>query len=184
MSIRDEINNRIGEGRLFVLTPRIAGDPQVRTIVMSAEINNLVSEPWPHDAEGSRRAKLRADLEYFVSGKLVSVCWEAGAGRAYHQLGRLDPSEDEIWDYRSVDPRPALRVFCRFAEKDVLVAFTCSPRSVSVSWLDRLPLLERGSFEWKTAMKECRAEWSKLFPTYEPLKGDNLHDYLSNAVLQ
>lgn len=184
MSIRDEIKHRISEGRLFLFQPKIPGGRVVRTIVMSTEINDLVNEPWPEGPEGVRRSFLRTDLEYFIGGGRINVCWEVGKGREHHQLGRLSPPEDEIWDYRSVTPPPALRLFCRFAEKDVLVVLTCSPRSVAVSWLDRLPLLDRASREWKLAKKECRAEWSKLFPTYPPLKKDSVHEYLSNAFLQ
>jgi hypothetical protein len=97
-------------------------------------------------------------------------------------MGRLDA--DEVWDLRSQAPPPGLRVFCRFAEKDVLVALTCSPRSVPVPWLNRLPLLGRSSREWRDAIVGCRREWNVLFPAHQPLSGVDLSDYISNAVLQ
>ncbi len=183
MSIRDEINYRIDEGRLFRLEPRIVGDAKERTVLMSMEINLMVNGPWSDGPMGNRCAILRAELENFVSGEPITVCWNPFRANDTHQMGRLDKVEDEIWDYRSVHPSPGLRIFCRFAEKDVLVALTCSPRSVQVSWLSRLPLLRGSSSEWKIAKRECRAEWAKLFPAYSPMTGENVNDYITNAVL-
>ena len=183
MSIRDEINNRIAEGRLFRLTPLFSSDGKERTVLMSEEINRLVTGPWEEGPMGNRCSGLRAELENFVSGAPISVCWIPFEANGNHQLGRLDKIEDGVWDYRSTNPPPGLRVFCRFAEKDVLVAFTCSPRSVHVSWLDRLPLLGRQSREWKRAILECRAEWAKLFPAYQPISGGSIDDYISNPVV-
>ncbi len=159
------------------------GDAKTRTVLMSYEINSMVNGPWPDGPMGNRCARLRAELENFVSGEPITVCWNPFEARDTHQMGRLDKVADEIWDYRSVDPKPGLRIFCRFAERDVLVALTCSPRSVPVSWLPRLPLLKGVSNEWKIAKRECRAEWAKLFPTYAPISGEHVNDYITNAVL-
>jgi hypothetical protein len=98
-------------------------------------------------------------------------------------MGRLDPTKDSVFDIRS-NERPGVRVFCRFAEKDVLVAFTCAPRSVEISWLDKIPLGDRYSREWKRGVFECKQKWSEIFPAHEPVKGDDLSDYLSKAVLE
>ena len=110
MSIRDEINHRIGEERLFRLAPLVVGDKKARTVLMSVEINSMVNGPWLDGAEGNRCARLRADLENFVSGEPITVCWEPFKGREVHQIARLDKVEEEVWDYRSVEPAPGLRV--------------------------------------------------------------------------
>jgi hypothetical protein len=112
----------------------------------------------------------------------MTISWDSSKARDA-KMGRLDPIADEVWDVRSQEPSPGLQVFSRFAEKDVLVALTCSPRSISVSWLDRLPLLGRDSRQWRDAIIECKRDWNILFPAYEPLRGDDLDDYISNAVL-
>jgi hypothetical protein len=96
------------------------------------------------------------------------------------QLGRLDPSEDSVFDFRSKE-KPGLRLFCRFAERNVLVAFTCAPRSVAISWLDKLPLGDRHSKKWRRAIRECIEQWTILFPHHDPVLGDDLNAYLSNA---
>ena len=100
--------------------------------------------------------------------------------RARGADGRLHPTEDGIWDIRSRD-KPGLRIFCAFVEKDVMVTFICSPRSVNVSWLHRLPLGIGKSIEWESAIKETKREWTKLFPAHTPVTGDDLNEYLTNA---
>jgi len=182
MSIRDKIISRIRENRLFRLRPIFEGDAEERTVLMSQEINEMVSGPWPNGPMGIRCGLLRADLESFVHGDRITVNWDPFKARDA-KMGRLDPIADEVWDVRSQEPSPGLRVFCRFAEKDVLVALTCSPRSISVSWLDRLPLLGRDSRQWRDAIIECKHDWNTLFPAYEPLRGDSLDDYITNAIL-
>jgi hypothetical protein len=183
MSIRVEINNRISEGRLFRLRPHVQSDPNERTVLMSSEIHDLVSGPWPDGPMGIRCGYLRADLESFVANDVITVCWDPFEARDA-KMGRLDPITDEVWDLRSQAPPPSLRVFCRFAEKDVLVALTCNPRSVPIPWLDRLPLRERRSRERRDAIVKCRREWNVLFPAHQPLSGVDFSDYISTAVLQ
>ena len=146
---------------------------------MSQEINDLVSGPWSSDLMEDRCYRLRANLESILAGDLLNVCWEPYKGKPHHHIGRLDKPEEEIWDIRSVD-QPGLRTLFRFAEEDVLVAFTCSPRSIPVSWLHRIPLVTRK--DWKRAKTECKRQWGNLFPANEPHKGTNLSDYLSNAI--
>jgi hypothetical protein len=126
MSIRDEINERIAEGRLFNLEPALASDPVERTMLISAEINSHLIGPWPNIIAAKRFGKLRADLEAFVKGEKVAVCLDPYVARNAY-MGRLDQPNDEVWDVRSRDPKPALRVFGRFAERDVFVALTWSP---------------------------------------------------------
>jgi hypothetical protein len=54
---------------------------------------------------------------------------------------------------------------------------------VSVPWLHRFPLID-DKRRWRLAIRECRHEWSSLFPFHEPHSGDDLDGYLSDAVLQ
>jgi hypothetical protein len=88
-----------------------------------------------------------------------------------------------MFDLRSVD-EPGLRLLFHFAERDVLVAHVCSPRSLPVHWLQRLPLGERRSREWRNAILESNAIWGELFPGYSPHSGDRIDDLLSNAIVR
>jgi hypothetical protein len=184
MSIRDAIDNLLDEkpARLFKLKPLNEKDSKRRTVLMSQEIANLVYGPWPDGRMGNRCARLRGDLENLITAKNIAVCWEPFEGRD-EQIGRLYPVRDEVWDLRSQDPHPGLRVFFRFAEKDTFVALNCSPRSVEVSWLNRIPLLGRTSRQWRNAMVECRAEWRRLFPTYDAHTGSNVNEYLTGGTV-
>jgi hypothetical protein len=89
-------------------------------------------------------------------------------------MARLFPGVDEVWEIRSRDPKPGLRIFGRFAERNVFVA---------LNWSDRTSLGPQGSREWATAIRTCKAEWRKLFATYEPISGMPLDDYAPISVL-
>jgi hypothetical protein len=159
-----------------------SGDARARTVLVSPMINQLLVGPWDDQEMGERCGRLLASLSRIVSGELLKVCLTPFGAREA-QLGRLSPIEDSVFDIRSRE-KPGLRVFVRFAERNVLIALTCAPRSVKVSWLDSLPLGDRHSNEWKRAVYDCRRLWSDLLPAHDPVKGDNLDDYLSNATLE
>ena len=183
MSIREKWIARVGEGRLLKLGFMIPGPPERRTVLMSPEINRLVSGPWEDTTMGDRCARLRANLENIVSGSKLTVCWEPFKGRRYHQIGRLDPPQDFIFDIRCVN-EPGLRVTFHFAERDVLITHLCSPRSLPVPWLQRLPLSGRGSREWRNTIMESNALWRELFLRDRPHSGDHIDELLSNADIR
>jgi len=171
----------VGRGGLFDLPP-YPGDRRDRTVLISASINALVVGPWSTEVMGDRCARLTAGLQGIVRGNLLKVCMEPFAAREA-QLGRLDPIGDSVFDFRSRE-KPGLRVFGRFAEKNVFIALICAPRSVHVSWLDRFPLGDRYTKHWRRAHRDCVEQWTMLFPKHDPVRGDNLNDYLSRAILE
>ncbi len=180
--MRDEIRARIGEERLSLLMPVFDSDPVVRTMVISNDIKSLIEGPWPDTPWERRCNRLRADLEAFVVGDVLALCltpYEADS--AY--FGRLHRPEDEVWDIRSRDPNPGVRVFGRFAERDTFVALFWSPRSIEIPYSQRFPLGTRNSIQWKNAIRECKAEWRKLFHNYQPVHGDTHDVYVSNSIL-
>ena len=183
MSIRELWKKRVDDGELFRLKFLIPGSSERRTILLSPEMNELISEPWADTEMGMRCARLRAQLEDILAGEKQVVCWEPGKARDHHQIGRLEPLDDNVFDIRSVCPPPALRIIFHFAEKDVLVTHLCSPRSVPIPWLHRISLSGRSSKAWRNAIKESNAQWSTLFPRHSPHSGVQIDDYLSNAVL-
>jgi len=142
----------------------------------------MVSGPWTSGEMGLRCSRLRGDLENLITAEFITVCWDPFKARN-EQIGRLHRVEDEVWDLRAQKPKPGLRAFFRFAERNVFVVLTAAPRSVPVSWLSRLPLLGRESREWRNAIIECRTEWKKLFPAHEPIHGTDINDYLTGGLL-
>ncbi len=180
MSIQDEIRARIEEGRLFQLMPTFESDPVVRNLIISNEIHELIEGPWPDKLWERRCNRLRATLEAFVTGNIISVCLQGYVARTAY-MGRLDKPEDEVWDIRSRAPSPSLRLFGRFAAKDTFVALFWSPRSREIPYSQRFPLGDKDSTLWRNAKRETKAEWRKLFNTYKPIHGDSHDDYASDT---
>jgi hypothetical protein len=85
-------------------------------------------------------------------------------------LARLSPRADEVWEIRSRDPTPAIRVFGRFAICDTFIAF---------NWGYRKDLGGLGSKEFRFEINRAKSEWKKIFPTYQPVSGADIHDYVS-----
>lgn len=173
MSIRDEIANRVGDGRLFCLPPLIPSGTMVRAMFVSEEINQVVHPPWEATKEGLRLSRLRAYLDTWTEGVLVSV-----AEAPYHKprntfLARVDPVADDVFDIRCFDPKPGIRVLGCFSEKDVFVALT---------WNHRENLGGPDSRGWRDEIERCKASWRRLFHPYPPFRGANLDAYLSNFI--
>ena len=182
MLIRAEWQRLVAEGKfLWKLSP-FPGDPSARTVLLSSEMEELLSCEMDEGEEANRRSGLLASLQHIVAGRRLVVCMKPIEARKAH-VGRLRPIQDAVWDIRCQDS-PALRVFCQFVEKDVLLAVTCRPRSIPANWLGWLPLADRNSKEWERGIAATKREWDKLFPTYLPVTGENLDDYLSNATLE
>lgn len=174
MSIRHEIRDRVSERRLIELSPALTSSPFVRTMLISPAISDLVFGPWENPEHEYRCGRLRADLDMFIDGSVISVAQRPYKKPRRTYMSRLDKPHDEVWEIRSRDPKPGLRVFGRFAEKDVFIALTWAPRD----WLG-----PPWSNEWESTKRHCAAEWRQLFPTYNPLAGGSFHDYVSNIIL-
>lgn len=182
MSIHDEIKHRIAEGRLFEVLP-VMDEPIKRRMYVSSEINELLNGPWNDGPEWEERCgELRVTLEQFVIGAYIKVCLIPFKAQSAY-MGRLAPITDEVWDIRSIDPSPALRVFGRFASKDVFVCFNWRSRSVDIQASNEPPLEEGSSDQWKKAINECKAEWRKLFPIYQPIHGVQVNDYIREKYI-
>lgn len=74
-------------------------------------------------------------------------------------MARTYPPADEVWDIRSRDPKPAMRVLGCFAETDVFVALVHGYRK---------NLGGPRSRQWRDLIESCKAEWRKLFPRTYP----------------
>lgn len=178
MSIHAEINAHIAAGELYQVRP-MAGDPTERTMIITKDIMQLLEGPWGTDSLERRANRLRADLESFVKGDPISVSMTPYEHKSAY-LGLLDKPEHEVWDIRSRDPNPGLRVLGRFAETDVFVGLVWRPRSVN--WGERNALGNGKSLEWEFAKLECEQEWDRLFPHHSAIHGADLGDYISTEA--
>jgi len=173
MSIRAEIGYRIGEGRLFQLPPLMASAPVVRTMFVGEAIFEAVTPPWDRSPDGYRLSRLRADLDAFTEGHLISIAEHPFKKPNIAYMARTHPPKDEVWDIRSRDPKPAIRVLGCFAETDTFIALVYDYRR---------NLGGPRSREWRNLIERCKAEWRKLFPSFPPHKGEDVNAYVSTNV--
>jgi len=144
--------------------------PVVRTMFISEELNAVVHPPWGDTPEGLRLSRLRAYLDVFTVGRLISIAEDPYSKPKSTYLARVDPTSDEVWDVRIIDPHPGIRSLGAFAGTDIFIALTYN---------DRMNLGGPRSREWAAEIDRCKAKWRQLFPTYPPHMGADLHDYLS-----
>jgi hypothetical protein len=125
-SIRDAINGL--EGReLFCLQPLLLGEETPGTMFVSKELADAVIPPstgWEPTRDGRLFSGLRALLDDFTEGGWITVAEDPFNKGARAILARVAPVEEEIWDFRCLDPNPGLRAFGCFAETDTFVALT------------------------------------------------------------
>ena len=107
-------------------------------------------------------------LDGFVEGDRLTVGWDPFKKGTAAIMARVDPTEEEVWDFRCLDPNPGMRAFGSFAERDTFIALTWDYRENVDDWSDKVA--------------ECKTEWEKLFCNLTPHKGKKLDDYLSYNV--
>ncbi len=172
MSIDDEIAARVSEGRLIRRDPLLRGEHS-RVVYVEANLHREIADGGSsNDPVAFRVGQLTRDFDRFSSGALITV----GYGRERSCFFKpLNPRSEEVWEIRSRDPSPSCRVFGSFAMLDVFVALNASLRE---------PLAGEGSPEWREKIRNCKAGWRRLFPTYNPHSGNQIHDYIRDNVVE
>ncbi|HPE32671.1 MAG TPA: hypothetical protein PLV61_15870, partial [Parvularculaceae bacterium] len=171
MSIDDEIKAALASGQLHILELKMPSDLAARTVLIHPELKRLLDGPWKNDGEMRRIGRLQADLEAFVTGKVISMCLTPYNHRTAY-MGLLDPPTKGIFDIRSRDPSPGMRVFGGFVMPDVFVALNYEFRSISPDWSDRRPL-QADPIRWALATLECESRWEQIFSS-PPITGGNV----------
>lgn len=171
MSIRPEMKEELAKHRdakVLILIEKMALPfNQVRPVYMVPKLFDRIFGPSAEETK--RMGFLEADLHRFINGDKITV------GHAEEPTCFLKPLNNcrEVWEIRSRDPKPSLRIFGRFAGKDAFVAITMQHRTI----LDHIR-----SRAWAVEIRRCATEWTRLFPHLEPHTGNSTHDYVSNAV--
>lgn len=140
-----------------------------RRILLAADLHEQIVNPDKFAAE--RMAFLRADLDRFSTGGQVVV------GNKKHKtclMKQLEPEDDEIWEIRSREPKPSLRLLGAFAGTNCFLGFYL---------YDRQSLGDEHSKEWRDAIVATKAKWRQHLLTYERHKGPNIHDYISKDAV-
>ena len=164
----EEIRRHCANDGLRLVEPMIPV-AQVRPIYMVSDLHDRIFGPTAE--ETSRMGFLEADLARFISGDRITV---ARGEEATCTLKLLSPETREVWEHRSRDPKPAVRVFGRFAAQDVFVATNMEYRSL----LGRVR-----SRAWAVEIGNCISTWKRLFPYLPPHTGAHLSDYISANVI-
>lgn len=73
MSIADQIQALVSGGRLHYIEPVDSSLEVKRVMVVSNDVQTLLDGPWSSDWLERRAGSLRADLEMFVRGQVLSV---------------------------------------------------------------------------------------------------------------
>lgn len=111
------------------------------------------------DRTAARWAKLDADIAHYVEGGYIN----------WGLMKWLDPQSQEVWELRSVRPKPSIRVFGRFAEPNVFIATHLAYRK---------SLKDKWSREFWDEIFECERRW-KTLTDEGPFKGDAYTDYIT-----
>jgi hypothetical protein len=171
----EEVQKLLASQALKLWKPMEESDGTERLLYVSAEVDNEFDGTcWIDDDMARRYAILGVDFDTFVSGAMISVGMEPYDKSDNAFLARIDPIEYGMWTIRSRAPKPAIRVFGAFLDKDVFVAVQTRRRN---------DLGGRGSREWRNARENSIAKWRDLFPNHTPILGDNVHDFLTQKAL-
>lgn len=171
MSIKDLINDHTrGQERQLSWHKPAIQDRTKRHMLISVNLQNALSGPWNSAANERRFGQLRGDLDAFVEGRLISVANHPYDKDKTAYIARVDPTSAEVWDIRSIDPSPSIRVLGCFVETDLFVALV---------WAYRNCLDGPGGPLWKAFIQRAQHEWRRLFLTYIPHSGSAISDYIS-----
>jgi hypothetical protein len=172
MSLRDEINVHMQATpkRLFHLPPLFGSTAAVRTMIVVPDIyREAQPDAWPNNRKGQRLGQMRTDLDRFTKNDRIPIALFPKRKPPSTYLARLDPVTNEVWDIRSIDPKPGIRILGRFSERDTFVALV---------WDFHENVCGRTA--WAAFGEHCLQEWNRLFPVTGPHTGTSANAYLSN----
>jgi hypothetical protein len=123
------------------------------------------------DSDHPLATPARVDLERFILGKPIVVALFRDHKDC--RFARLDRPQDEIWEIRILDSDPQLRIFGRFASRDVFVALIGPIEHQYVETDD----------DYEEEKANCKEEWLNLFGwCYPPITGSSIDAYISKPV--
>ena len=161
----DEIEAAKQAHAIVAVRPLVPWVPIPRVFFVSPELLDAMEVGGAQPATRDRYQSLRADIDHFVSGGFIN----------WGLMKWLDPKNHEIWELRSVRPRPSLRVFGRFAQPNVFVGtHLAERRSLKGKW----------SLEFE--LEKLRAEeiWNRIFNASAPFSAPDYEGYITENALR
>ena len=175
MSTRDALNGLLEEGLIVHVPCLQRGLPAKRHLFLEASLHQRLTEAMMgSSAEDSRLGMLWADMDRFTSGQIITVGFNPFEKDRNCYMARTNPVQDGIFDIRSQDPSPAIRLFGAFCEIDVFLGLTWH-------WRNELGGRDQRAFDF--AVMGAAKVWDELLPNCNRLFSDRVEDYLSNDYL-
>lgn len=172
MSIRERIDELVKGNALIPF--RLEGVKARRALFMTHEMQRVMSNPVSSVNFFQQKAEIISFFERWVGGGLIAIRLTQEGKDA--ELARLMPPPEEIWEIRLLAPRPQVRVFGRFAARDMLVVTAAHNRDQLGSATSRTG---KRNQSWLRAMYDCERDWNRIFGGAEPLRGYAIGDYVS-----
>lgn len=175
MSMRLMLDTALSHGMLHRWEPLVRGrGDYTRELYVADALFREITEGEP---DSHRMGVLSRDFDHFCNGGLITV----GHGRETTcRMKPLEPEPNEVWEMRSRDPEPQVRVFGRFCFQDEFVAtnaeFRCALGHPSKSKWD--------GNNWPAEITRCQRFWDQLLPSQQPHSGGQLRDYLSSRATE
>jgi hypothetical protein len=170
MSIREHLQLALDAGWLVNLQPSLPSIPHQRMIFVARTLYSELEYELNDASSAVRTAELFSTFDVFLSGKPISI---GGRDDKYAYIKQLEPTTEEVWEIRSIQPRPSIRVFGRFAACDVFIACNKGLRTQLGGF---------GSREFQKAMSYCKIEWRKCLQSWPPHSGKRPNDYVSENL--
>ncbi len=169
MSTRDAIAAALEKREIALLPHKLPGVPALRHVFVTGEVWDFVTAGVPKEL-AHKAAEGRRMLDAFTAGNRMVVSLNPHNHPADCQITRNSPEEDGVWEFRIRDPKPQVRIFGCFAERDVFVALSVMSR-------DNL----KGRLAYPLAVADNSSIWGGLFPGCEPVLGADINAYLSGS---
>ena len=154
--------------------PVVSGD-HVRVVYVEESLYEAIMNPTEED--GFRIGALWRDLDHFSNGEEIVVGY---GSESTCRLKLLDPHADEVWELRSRDPEPQVRVFGRFCGRNEFVA----THAVFRDHLGDPSWTKWDGNHWPEEILRCHSIWAQIFHPYGPHSGSGIHDYISENVTE
>lgn len=123
MSIRDLIRECVDGGELARLTPSLPGASHMREMFVSPHVLKFLRGDKSTPRHLIKKAMdTRVALERFIEGAWINVAMDPDNKSSIAELARNREVEEGVWNFRIRDPKPQIRVFGGFAERDHFIA--------------------------------------------------------------
>lgn len=168
MSIADQVTRCCDSGTLVEFRP-IAPISTLRPVYLVPEVCARIVGPWTTAEERSFMPQVQADLENFIEGGWINATFRM---RPNAYCKRLQDGSKSVWELRTIDPAPGVRIFGMFAMKDVFIGTGMLLRS------------ELNDCSFKEEIRNTKAKWRNILHTYAPVVSENINDYITENVVQ